>query len=87
MDFPVFLTLSYSGQRVGELVLLQWDDIDFDKHTIRIIKTYYNQKNDTVQYSLGTPKTEGSARMIVVEEDVIHALKDPKASQEKVKND
>lgn len=85
LDFPVFLTLSFSGIRVGELVALQWDDIDLDKHTIRIIKTCYNPNNNTVQYSLGTPKTEGSARTIVVEEDVIQALKDLKASQEKAK--
>ncbi len=31
LDFPVFLTLAYLGQRVGELVALQWDDIDFDR--------------------------------------------------------
>lgn len=85
MDFPIFLTLSYSGMRVGELVSLEWEDIDFDKHTIRIIKTYYNPNNNTVQFSLGTPKTAGSARTIVVEPEVIEVLKDLKASQEKVK--
>jgi integrase len=85
IDFPVFLTLSYSGVRIGELVALQWDDIDLNRHTIRIIKTCYNPQNNTVQYSLGTPKTVGSARTIVIEEDVIDALKDLKAAQEKVK--
>ncbi len=34
---------------------------------------------------LGTPKTEGSARTIVVEEDVIHMFKKLNASQEKAK--
>jgi integrase len=85
MDFPVFLTLSYTGMRVGELVSLQWDDIDFDKQTIRIIKTYYNPKNNTVEFVLNTPKTVASARTIVVEEDVIKALKVLKTTQDKVK--
>ena len=85
MDFPVFLTLSYSGIRVGELVVIQWDDIDFDKNTIRIIKTCYNPNNNTVLYALGTPKTEGSARTIVVEKEVMEALKDLKSSQKKAK--
>ncbi|GAE36463.1 site-specific integrase [Halalkalibacter akibai] len=71
--------------RVGELVCLQWDDIDFDKQTIRIIKTYYNPKNNPVEFNLNTPKTVASARTIVVEEDVIEALKELKATQEKVK--
>jgi integrase len=46
---------------------------------------YCNPNNNTLQYSLGTPKTVGSARTIVVEEDVIQALKDLKASQERTK--
>lgn len=86
LDFLIFPTLSYTGMRVGELVVLQWDDIDFDKHTIRIIKTYYNPKNNTVQYSLGTPKTTGSARTIVVEPEIIQSLKDLKAFKKRLKN-
>lgn len=54
-DFLIFLVLSYTGIRVGELVSLQWSDIDFIKNSIRIIKTYYNPSNNTVQYELGTP--------------------------------
>lgn len=85
MDYPVFLTLAYTGMRVGELVCLQWDDIDFDKQTIRIIKTYYNPNNNTVKFNLNTPKTVSSARTIVVEKVVIDALKELKVTQEKVK--
>jgi integrase len=85
MDFPVFLTLAYSGMRIGELVALQWDDLHFEKQTIRIIKTVCNPDNNTLLFELGTPKTVGSARTIVVEEDVLDVLKDLKAAQEKVK--
>jgi integrase len=86
MDYSTFLTLSYTGIRVGELVALQWKDIDFEKKCIRIIKTYYNPKNNTVQYMLVTPKTVGSVRTIVVEDDVIEALKIHKKEQDKIKN-
>jgi integrase len=46
MDYLIFLTLSYTGMRVGELVALKWKDIDFDEHTISITKTYYNPNNN-----------------------------------------
>jgi integrase len=86
MDYSTFLTLSYTGIRVGELVALQWKDIDFEKKCIRIIKTYYNPRNNTVHYILVTPKTTGSVRTIVVEDDVIEALKFHKKEQDKIKN-
>jgi len=86
IDFSVFLTLSYTGIRVGELVALQWNDIDFDKKSIRIIKTYYNPKNNTLQFMLVTPKTTGSVRTIVVEDNVIEALKLHKKKQDKIKD-
>lgn len=84
LDYLVFLILSYTGMRVGELVSLKWKDIGFDEHTIRIIKTYYNPKNNTIMFQLVPPKTQGSVRKIVVEEIVIAALKEQKKDQEKV---
>lgn len=50
MDLLVFLTLSYTGMRVGELVSLKQGDIDFKENTVRIIKTYYNPTNNTRRY-------------------------------------
>ncbi|MHA6253201.1 site-specific integrase [Oceanobacillus sp. CAU 1775] len=85
MDFLIFLTLSYTGMRVGELVSLKWNDINFQENTIRIIKTYYNPTNNTLKYQLVPPKTTGSVRTIVVEDIVIEALKKHKGTQEKVK--
>ncbi|RDW18833.1 hypothetical protein CWR45_08375 [Oceanobacillus chungangensis] len=85
MDYLVFLTLSYTGMRVGELVSIKWSDINFNENTIRIIKTYYNPTNNTVEYQLVPPKTKGSVRKIVVEDDVIDTLERHKETQEKVK--
>ncbi|MGE7921114.1 tyrosine-type recombinase/integrase [Viridibacillus sp. NPDC093762] len=84
LDYLMFLTLSYTGIRVGELVALKWKDIDFVNQTISITKTYYNSNNNTVQFQLVTPKTKKSRRKIVVDEDVIKALSFHKETPEKI---
>ena len=83
-DYLMYLILAYSGIRVGELVALKWKDIDFINHTISITKTYYNPKNNTLEYQLVTPKTRKSRRKIIVDEEVINALKDHKNAQNQV---
>ncbi|MBM7554853.1 site-specific integrase [Thalassobacillus pellis] len=81
-DFPMFLTLAYSGLRVGELIALKWTDIDMARETLRVTKTYYNPSNRTKEYQLLTPKTKGSIRTIKMDTDVIAALKKHKEHQE-----
>ncbi|WHY72639.1 site-specific integrase [Fictibacillus enclensis] len=81
LDYLIFLTLSYTGMRAGELVALKWKDIDFDEHTISITKTYYNPTNNTLEYQLVTRK---SKRTIVVDKEVIAALKKHMLVQKKV---
>jgi len=83
MDYLAFLILSYTGMRIGELVCLKWNDINFNENTIRIIKTYYNEKNNSVKYQLVLPKTKGSIRTIVVEDEIIEELKKHKTAQKK----
>lgn len=39
LDYLMFLILSYTGIRVGELVALKWKDVDFRNNTISITKT------------------------------------------------
>ncbi|RFU64462.1 site-specific integrase [Bacillus sp. V59.32b] len=76
MDDAIFITLSYTGIRVGEIVVLKWKDIDFDNHTIYITKTYYNPDNNTVKYQLVPPKTKKSRRKIVVDTVALKKLKE-----------
>lgn len=85
LDYLIFLTLSYTGMRAGELVALKWKDIDFKGQTISITKTYYNPKNNTLDYELVTPKTRKSRRTIVVGDEVMVALKEHHIAQIKVK--
>ncbi len=84
MDFSIFVLLSYTGMRVGELVALKWKDIDLKKHLIRITKTYYNPDNNSRKYQIVPPKTKKSRRKIIVDEFVIDVLKMYKIEQEKI---
>jgi len=36
LDYLMFLILSYTGIRVGELVSLKWKDINFNDYTVSI---------------------------------------------------
>ncbi len=82
-DYPIFLLLSYTGVRVGELCALKWRDIDMENQTISISKTYYNPTNNKKEYKLLTPKTPTSVRVIDVDDTVISELKLHKSFQNK----
>lgn len=84
-DYPIFLTLAYTGMRVGELCALKWSDIDFAEQTISITKTYYNPNNNTKKYKLLPPKTKESKRTIDVDPAVLDELEKHRATQNKVR--
>ena len=68
-----FQMLFWLGCRVGELLALTSEDIDFEGGTVSISKTYY-RRNQTDYIT--PPKTESSNRMITI----------PKFLQEELKN-
>jgi len=84
-DYAIFLVLSYTGIRAGELCALKWSDIDFANHTIKITRTYYNPKNNIKKYELQPPKTKASRRTIDIAEKVIKELEIHRAKQTKFK--
>ena len=49
-----FITLYYTGCRLGEVLALTWEDINFDKEEIYINKTLYQVKN---KYTITSTKT------------------------------
>lgn len=85
-DYTIFLTLAYTGMRIGEVFALKWKDIHFDESTIRITKTCYLPKHNSLNFILLPPKTKNSKREIVVDELVISELKKHKFHQNTIKN-
>ncbi|MBE0335079.1 tyrosine-type recombinase/integrase [Paenibacillus sp. 23TSA30-6] len=84
-DYESFLTLAYTGMRIGEFVALRDSDIDFKEHRISITKTYYNPTNNMTKYKLLPPKTKSSARTIDVDPMVTKALENYLFKLESVK--
>lgn len=72
-EYLAFLTLAYTGIRVGELCGLKWSDIDFDNQTISINRTYGNIGSHK-DYYLNTPKTKSSKRVIHIDSELSQEL-------------
>lgn len=70
----MFLTLFYMGLRKGEMLALQWTDIDLRSKTFNIKKTYkYKERNP--EKWLTTPKTKNSYRTITAPDILIDELR------------
>ena len=70
----------YTGLRIGELLALEWSDIDFTKGELYVNKTCHDGKNDTGTFSRITdkPKTESSMRTIPLPKQIIPLLREAK---------
>ena len=77
MDEPIayycFETLYWTGMREGELLALNLSDIDFEKMTISISKTFHRIKGKDV---ITSPKTYKSNRVISIPEFLRDELKE-----------
>ena len=69
---PMFYLELISGLRKGELVALQWSDLDIENKTISVSKQYV--KNPNGELTLSRPKTETSVRKISIPQDAIDLL-------------
>ncbi|HHU6751554.1 TPA: tyrosine-type recombinase/integrase [Staphylococcus pseudintermedius] len=68
----IFRTLAFTGMRRAELLALQWQDIDFNKATISINKTWSKVENGFI---IQPPKTKKSIREISVDSNTLDILK------------
>ena len=70
----------YTGLRIGELLALEWSDIDFSNDTLMVDKTCHYGKNRDRQYGriVDTPKTETSIRIIPIPKQLMPILKEHK---------
>jgi integrase len=66
-DACLYLTAAFTGLRLGELLALQWRDIDFAGEAIRVRRSY------NVHGGVGTPKS-GKVRSVPMVPEVAQAL-------------
>lgn len=73
---PLFTTLLGTGCRIGEIIGLRWEDVDFKNNIISINHNmvYRVQDNGKCEFHITTPKTRNSVRIIPLLSQVRHAL-------------
>ena len=69
----------YTGLRIGELLALTWNDIDFEKSILSVTKTCHdgNENGEHIRI-IDTPKTENSRRQIPLSKTLVKMLKEMK---------
>lgn len=83
--YPIFITLLWTGMRVGEATGLRWQDVDFDKGIIRVDHTlvfYSKREQGSCTFAVNTPKTAAGERIIPMLPIVREALLMEKQFQE-----
>ena len=70
-QYGILLCL-YSGLRIGELIALQWSDIDFAKGILTVSKSCHDGKDGIV---IDEPKTSSSRRVIPLPKQLLPLLK------------
>lgn len=73
LSYICFSILFWTGVRLGELLALTPEDIDFNNRTIRIAKSYQRINGKDV---ITAPKTEKSRRLITIPESLALDLQD-----------
>ena len=65
-DEPIILTAAWCGLRRGEIFALKWNDIDWEKGTIRVDESYCINEDNLYEDKL--PKSENGLRVVAVPE-------------------
>lgn len=79
LQLALFRTLAFTGARKGEIIALQWKDINFMDNTININKTVSLGLNNAL--IIQTPKTKTSVRIISMDPQTMAVLKTWKKTQ------
>lgn len=84
-DYTIFLTLAYTGLRVGELCALRDINIDIQECTLSVTRTYFNERSNIKKYELTSPKTIASRRKMKISKKVVDQLENLIKIQEMAK--
>ncbi len=80
--YPLFTVMLGTGMRIGEVLGLRWEDIDFDNRRISVNHSlvYYKDVKDSnkFKHAISTPKTEAGIRYIPMIDTVYDAFKEQK---------
>lgn len=77
-QYTAFRLLAYSGMRIGEMLALTWDDVNFIDNTISVNKTV---SRDEKGISINTPKTKSSNRLLNMDLETMQILHQWRVSQ------
>lgn len=81
---PLFVTLLGTGCRIGEVIGLRWEDVDFEERIISINHNliYRVQDSGRCEFHITTPKTKTGIRTIPMFDEVYEALIQEEQQQE-----
>lgn len=85
----MFRMFAFTGLRRGELLALQWRDIDMKEQTLRVTKTLVQPNSDTRRNTKNdeqTPKTPAGKRTVPIDGSTIKILKAWQSEQRKIFN-
>ncbi|WP_313428143.1 site-specific integrase [Siminovitchia terrae] len=80
-NYVYFYMLAYTGMRKGELIALEWKDVNFESSTIRINKTLFFKGGKEI---IQTTKKYASRRTISIDEDTLKLLRKWKIKQKEI---
>lgn len=83
---PMLTVLFGTGGRIGEIIGLRWEDLDYEARTISINHSisYHtrSEKDFRCTYEVSLPKTDAGIRIIPLMDTVLEAFQDEYAYQE-----
>lgn len=85
---PLFVTMLGTGMRVGEVLGLTWDCVDFDRKEIKLDKALVYGKSVSdgkYRFTFQTPKTTSSKRIIPMLKEVENALHRQSVAQNRLR--
>ena len=79
----LFTALFGTGCRIGEMIGLRWEDLDYENKTISInhAAIYRVMENGKSEFHISSPKTEAGIRTIPMMQAVEQAFKDEYEAQ------